>query len=311
MTALPLRTDESAESSPSEVVIDHVRHLLASTAITPAYRQALTAALATPGNILSNAPDRRWADLVLTCCAAAGGEWERAVPAAAAVEILMVALDVLDDEEDNEDTPLRAELGAARALNISTGLLFLAQRGLPDVQGGAGATILLDAGLRACGGQHADLSEEPRRGLSLGAALAVTAGKSASLVSAVCRIGSLCAGAPEPLQELYGRFGWCLGMVEQLANDIVALRPGATGKTDIELGRPTLPLTYAAIRASALTDRSTGEKQLRAALATGEPSYLAWVVADVYRREALGLIPRLAVDDDGRRGLAALPPALV
>lgn len=292
--------------TPAVAVADQVRRLLSSAPVTVSYRAALEAALALPGNMLSDTPNARWAKQVWTCCVAVGGRWEQAVEVAAAVEIFMVALDVLDDVEDGEDTSLRGHLGAARTLNVSTGLLFLAQWSLLNMAegGAAAANMLLKAGLEACGGQHADLGTGSPRPVSPEEALEVTAGKSASLVAAICRLGACAAGADMTMQERYARFGWCVGMVAQLANDIKAIHPNAIDKTDIALGRPTLPLAYAASYGAA--GAGADDVDIRTALWTGGAAYLTWAVAETYRRHALGMLPQLASDPSRQADLAAL-----
>lgn len=274
-----------------------VRELVHGAPLSPAYRAALTAALTLPGNSLSAAPDARWSRLLRTCCVAAGGHWEPAVPAGAAVELLMLALDILDDVEDGEEHPAQDALGQGRVLNVATGLLFLAQRGLLATGCTAPAQTLLDAALRACSGQHDDLTPSADRVPSFEAALAVAAGKSASLVEVICRLGALCAGADTDTQELYARFGWHVGLVKQLANDIAAVRPGSA-QTDIAHARPTLPLTTAALHPSG----DGGPLDLW----RGGPAHLTWTVAEMYRRRALALVPHLAVSTGARDDLAAL-----
>ncbi len=281
-------------------VAARARDLVRAAALTPAYGDALTAALALPGNILSHDPDACWARIVLTCRTAAGGRWEQAVPIAAAVELFMVALDLLDDAEDCEENAIQASLGLARALNVSTGLLFLAHQGLLDAAEGSAMRILLAAGLRACGSQDADLTSTTDRPATLSTAMDISAGKSATLVAAICRLGALCAGADETVQDIYARFGWHVGLVKQLANDIAGIRPAAVGKTDRALGRPTLPLTYAALYPSASGFGPSPH------LSDGGPTYLTWAVADAYRRRALALIPQMTADDDAQASLAAL-----
>ncbi len=292
--------------TPTTTTSAHVRGLLDAAAVTPAYRAALHMALALPGNILSDDPNLRWACLVWTCCTAVGGDRERAVPAAVAAEIFMVALDVLDDEEDCEDTQLHATLGSARTLNVSTGLLLLAQQALLDTEAGATAVrLLLKAGLCACARQHADLTPAPERCVSLNGSLTVAGEKSASLVAAICRLGALCAGADAPLQELYGRFGWNVGMAAQLTNDIAAIRPDALGKTDIALERPALPLTYAALL-DLDVDPHGDAAEARDSLWKSGARYFTWIIAETYRRRALDLVPQLAIDYDEQTVLAAL-----
>ena len=274
--------------------------------VPPAYRTALIAALTAPGNILSETPDARWARLVWTCCAAAGGDPRRAVPVAAAVELFMVALDLLDDAEDGEETLVGATLGPARALNVSTGLLLLVQRELLSIGDGA-AAILLDAGLQACGGQDADLIPRPAGDVGVEEALEITAGKSAPLTAAACRLGALVAGAT---QERYARFGGYLGVVAQLANDIAALHLGdSREKTDVALRRPTVPLVYAAQCTNA-GNTTTDRADIRAALWTDGPVHLTWTVAETYRRHALDLISTLTSAPTGRAALAGLLPRL-
>ncbi|MBA3946498.1 MAG: polyprenyl synthetase family protein [Herpetosiphonaceae bacterium] len=293
----------------STAVAEYVKHLICSAPVTPSYRAALEAALALPGNILSDAPNTRWARPVWMCCTVAGGHLAQAVPVGAVLEIFMVALDVLDDVEDDEETPLRADLGSARALNASTGLLFLAQQGLLNTSVGLEAgTILLHAALQSCSGQHADLDSQPPQLRTLETALAVAAGKSASLVAVACRLGALAAAADSTTQQLYAQLGWYIGMMAQLINDIKAVHPNATAKTDIVLSRPTLPLAYADVHV--LPKIHTDDATTRMRLWTGGAAYLTWAVADVYRRHALGLISGLTVDSGSRKRLATLLPIL-
>jgi len=299
-----------ARPSLQVAVREQAERLLDAAPMTPAYRAALVAALRLPGNVLSTAPNARWAQLVWTCCAAVGGNEEQAVPIAAAVELFMVALDLLDDAEDGEESALQAELGAACALNVSTGLLFVAQQGLLAAgNGGDGvvlARLLLTAGLRACAGQHTDLTGVSERPVGLDDALAVTAGKSASLVAAICQLGAARAGADAPAQGLFARFGWYLGIAAQLVNDLKGLQPDAVGKTDIALGRPTLPLAYAA----QLAPITKTEVDMRAAVWADGPAQFTWAVAETYRGHALALIPRLTDDYAAGAALAALLPCL-
>lgn len=298
---------EAADAAaPSAAVADYTRALLEAAPIASAYRASLAAALGLPGNILSEIPDARWARLVWTCCAAAGGAWPRAVPIAAAVEMFMVGLDTLDDVEDGEESPLDINGGLASVLNVSTGLLLLAQHALVATPGGAAPVgILLSAGLRACSGQHADVTATGGREWTLDDALAVTAGKSASLVAAICRLGAHAAGADGATGDVYARFGACLGMVLQLSNDIAALHPDATVKTDIALGRPTVPLTYARLRGIGM-GAPASEADDRAALWAGGPAGVTWAIAEAYRRRAGALIPDMTADREHRAALAAL-----
>jgi len=209
----------------------------------------------------------------------------------------MLALDILDDIEDGEEHTAQAALGPARVLNVSTGLLLLAQQALPTADCPEAARTLLEAGLRACSGQHDDLAPSADRRLGFEAALGVAAGKSASLVAAICQLGAQSAGAGTEVQALYARFGWHLGLVKQLANDIAAIRPGSV-QTDSARGRPTLPLTAAALQVS-------GDGEALDPWRDG-PAHLTWAVAEMYRQRALALVPQLAGPAAARGELVAL-----
>ncbi len=303
-------TDVATDATVRVATADEAWRLVRAAPATSAYRAALIVALRLPGNILSDAPNARWARPTWTCCAVAGGNEQQAVRAAAAVELFMVALDVLDDAEDSEESALQAELGAACALNVSTGLLLIAQQGLLAAgNGGDGvglAHLLLNAGLHACAGQHADLTGVSEQPVGLDDALAVTAGKSASLAAAICQLGAARAGADSAMQSLFARFGWYLGMVAQLINDLKGLQPDAVDKTDIALGRPTLPLAHAA----QLAPTAETEAIVRVAVWTDGPAQLTWAVAETYRSHALALIPHVTADHANRAALAALLPTL-
>lgn len=302
-------THSQANVALSISVANEVQRCINDAPIAPPYREALTAALRLPSNILSDTPNARWAKLVWTCCGAANGQWEQAVSVAAAVEMFMVALDVLDDVEDGESTPLHIAFGPSGTLNISTGLLFLTQqRLLQTLFDAAAVSILLDAGLRATSGQHAGLADGAAQCYDVDAALRVTASKSASLIAAICQLGALCAGADEVIQMHFNRFGWCIGMVAQLVNDIVAISPYATGKTDIALARPTLPLVYTAHYSS--VSAPVNDAATRSAVWNNGSTYLTWAIAETYRRQAFDIIPHLSTDYACQDHLAALLPRL-
>ncbi|MFP4438544.1 MAG: polyprenyl synthetase family protein [Chloroflexaceae bacterium] len=308
--AAPVAGSGFDPAAPGAAVVAAVQTALQEMPALPAYRVDLAAALELPGNALADAPDMRWARQVWTCCMAAGGHWSQAVPVAAAVEIFMVALDLLDDLEDNEAHPLVTRFGPARALNVSTGLLLLAQQQLLISSPGPTAVdMLLSTGLHACSGQDADLGGLPPQDDQIHVALEITSWKSATLVATVCRLGALCAGADAAVQAGYARLGWHMGMMAQLANDIRAVAPDATEKTDIRLGRPTLPLVYADCRRG---DTAAGgdTPATRARLWNGASVYLTWAVVETYRRQARDLIAQLTPDPQLRVMLLKLLPAI-
>jgi octaprenyl-diphosphate synthase len=74
--------------------------------------------------------------------------------------------------------------------------------------------------------------------------------KTASLISASCKIGPLLAGAPDPVVDALGAYGECLGLAFQVADDVLDFTgdAGTLGKPvgrDLREGKITLPLIHA------------------------------------------------------------------
>jgi len=92
-------------------------------------------------------------------------------------------------------------------------------------------------------------------------------------------------------------------MVAQLANDIMALRPDAVGKTDVLLRRPTLPVVSALLQHSTAAG-ATGDDQTGPWISSGV--YLTWAVAETYRRHAVALLPGLTDNTESSAALAGL-----
>ena len=198
-----------------------------------------------------------------------------AADVAIAVECFICALDLLDDAEDGDQTPLVESTGIPRMLNVSTTLLMLAQRALLSLstQGVAPEHIwrllnaLQEAALTATAGQHQDLLAEqrPMQDFSQEICLEIAAAKAGALMRLVCVLGALCAGASDELCHLWAKLGEFLGIAHQLDNDchdVSACLYHDTSapsspekqrvKTDVQRGKKTLPIVLAATSATKL-----------------------------------------------------------
>lgn len=74
-------------------------------------------------------------------------------------------------------------------------------------------------------------------------------GKTAELTSCCCRLGALYAGMPEDVVERLARYGRCLGLAFQIADDLLDIvgEERTVGKslgTDLEQKKLTLPLIH-------------------------------------------------------------------
>lgn len=235
---------------------------------------------------------------------------------AVAVECYVCALDLLDDVEDEDQTPIVQVLGPARALNISTTLLMLAQRAILSLseQGAAPEQIvhLLDtlqnSALVATSGQHQDLLAEQQEAQNFTdeECIAIAKEKAGSIMRLACRLGALCAGANDTLCEQFSGLGELLGISHQLDNDahdlydllqssILDVIPGevtlasSSGKTDLVRGKKTLPIVLAArkgitLQRTALSvDKQKQEEYLNA---LHEGIITTWGISLLYRERA-------------------------
>jgi geranylgeranyl diphosphate synthase, type I len=202
--------------------------------------------------------------LSLLCCEAAGGDLSRAVPAAAAIELLHNFTLIHDDIEDASETRHgRATLwkvtGIAQAINAGDGLFAIAQRTLlsVDERDGVSPDVVLaasrrlnDACIELCEGQYLDLSFETRATVTVAEYEAMVRGKSAVLVSAACAIGAIVAGASGGEVDMFSRYGLALGLGFQVQDDVLGIwgLPEHTGKPvgdDIRTRKKSYPIVYA------------------------------------------------------------------
>ncbi len=199
--------------------------------------------------------------LVLLTCAACGGDWQKALPAAAAVELIHNFSLVHDDVQDRSDTrrgrpTVWKKWGIAQAINAGDALFILAHLALLDLRGKfppehifRAGEVLLNACLDLTRGQYLDLAYESRRELSLEDYWPMIAGKTAALLSACTRVGAILGGADNPTIEAYREFGHYLGIAFQVLDDFLGIwgDSAITGKStasDLITGKKTLPVLY-------------------------------------------------------------------
>jgi hypothetical protein len=177
-----------------------------------------------------------WLLLPIFTCEALGGNVSQAQGVAAALEIGRIAAGCLDEWQDQDtDDALWRTLGAARTVNLATGLLSLSLLTLGClVDLGVESSLVLSLHeqfhrtlLEMSAGQDADLSED----LSLDDYETVAGAKSGSLFRLGCRAGAMVASAPPDVVVQYGDFGYNLGIVAQMWNDLQGLA-GVQGKGD-------------------------------------------------------------------------------
>lgn len=204
--------------------------------------------------------------LLLLSAQAAGGDWQRAVAAAAAIELIHNFSLVHDDIEDN--SPLRRGRptlwrlwGASEAINAGdtmfalahTALLSLSARDVPAERLVKILSVFEQTILQLTRGQHLDMTFERQMTVTPDEYLDMIGGKSAALIGAAMEIGALIGGLSSIAARKYANVGFHLGLAFQIQDDILGIwgDPAVTGKsvsTDIATRKKSLPVLYGLAR---------------------------------------------------------------
>jgi geranylgeranyl diphosphate synthase type I len=208
--------------------------------------------------------------LCLLCCEAVRGDYRRALPAAAALELLHNFTLVHDDIQDESPSRHgRATVwriwGRAQAINVGDGLyamahlavLRLVDVGVTAAVAAEAARLLDEACLRVCEGQHLDLAFEERLDVTCDEYLGMVGHKTAALLAASAALGALLGEASEETVAALRAFGRELGLAFQIQDDILGIwgESGETGKPagdDILSRKKSFPVVYAFERAVGL-----------------------------------------------------------
>lgn len=200
--------------------------------------------------------------LCMLACAAAGGRWQQAIPAAAAIEILHNFSLVHDDIEDDSPTRRSRDTvwklwGVPQAINAGDSMFAIAHLAMNRlIERGVSADIVVQAlrrfdetCLRLTQGQHTDMDFETRDNVSTADYMEMITGKTAVLVSLSMELGALIAGVDSAAVQHYAQFGLNLGLAFQVIDDILGIwgdeaKIGKSASTDITTKKKTLPILY-------------------------------------------------------------------
>jgi geranylgeranyl diphosphate synthase type I len=201
--------------------------------------------------------------LCLLCCEAVGGEYERALAAAAAIEFLHNFSLIHDDIEDNSRFRHGRRAvwdiwGIPNGINAGDSMLMTAHLALHrlsahDFEPRAilNAFLLFDrAAQRLCEGQDTDLRFEQRESVSMSEYDEMIAGKTGALIGVSAALGALLGGAPAATVALFERFGRLLGRAFQIRDDILGVwgeeqRTGKPSGQDIRSRKKSYPIVRA------------------------------------------------------------------
>ncbi len=166
---------------------------------------------------------------VLLACGITGSDPLKALPAAAAVELLhdftLVHDDIMDNDETRRGMPaVHVKWDMPTAILAGDGLLGFAfqkllQCSAPD------RLLLVEKFTRAmiviCEGQGLDKMFESREMVTVDAYLDMIERKTAALLRLSCELGALIGGGDESQVRALADFGYALGMAFQLQDDVL------------------------------------------------------------------------------------------
>jgi geranylgeranyl pyrophosphate synthase len=169
--------------------------------------------------------------LALAACTAMGAPRPRALPAAAAVELLHAYtlvhddLPCMDDDDERRGKPtVHVAFGEATAVLAGDGLLTAAFGALADLGPGTAAAVEVLArragGAELLAGQAMDLAlAATPRSISFDALEALHAAKTGALFSAALELGGIAGDAGADARRDLARFGLAIGIAFQHADD--------------------------------------------------------------------------------------------
>jgi len=183
--------------------------------------------------------------LCLLACEAAGSPTERALPAAAALELVhnfsLVHDDIQDDSPTRRHRPtVWSRWGKPQAINAGDALFALARlsllrlraTGVPPDKVADLAALMDETCLRLCEGQYQDMELQGRTDVTVDDYLAMIEGKTAALIATACCMGAAVAGDDPGATASFGEAGRNLGLAFQIQDDLLGTYgiSAATGK---------------------------------------------------------------------------------
>ncbi|RCK76235.1 MAG: Octaprenyl diphosphate synthase [Anaerolineae bacterium] len=197
--------------------------------------------------------------LLLLCTEASGGDWQKALPAAAAVEFVHNFSLIHDDIEDDSQyrrgrLTVWAKWGLSQGVNAGDALFTLSHLAIhrlsvffsPETVLHA-CRLLLETCLQLTQGQFLDISFEDKTDVSLDDYLTMIEGKTAALFATCTELGSLLGQCDPIRQNHYRQFGRYLGLAFQVIDDLLGIWGdesliGKSTASDLVSGKKTYPV---------------------------------------------------------------------
>jgi geranylgeranyl diphosphate synthase type I len=267
--------------------------------------------------------------LALVSCEAMGGDYQKALPVAASVELIfnftLVHGDVQAGRAEPGDRPsIWWVWGPAQAINAGDGLhalgrttmMRLAQNDVPADRVLNAARSLDLACLSLCEGQYMDLQFQDQMLVSTAEYMDMIRRKAGALAACAAEAGALASGASEEMCGKFADLGRSMGMAWQISRDIDDLwgkhGDGMT-PSNVLNKKKSLPLVHTLENAAVSTKRELGAIYMKRVLDNEDIAKMIEILDDTDARQtsqakAQELVDQALADLDGvsKEGMDAL-----
>lgn len=198
--------------------------------------------------------------MCLLACEAMDGGFDRALPAAAALELVHNFSLIHDDIEDGDEKRRHRDTvwklwGVPQAINTGDAMdvisymailrLQLKSATMVDILRLFNSTIM-----QLCEGQYLDMDFQARPTVTVEEYLQMIAGKTAALIEASTAIGAMAATEDMEAVRHFRTFGYKIGVGFQIQDDILGIwgdpeKTGKSARNDIRNKKKSLPVLYA------------------------------------------------------------------
>ena len=199
--------------------------------------------------------------MALLAAEAGGGNWKKALPGAAAVELIhnfsLIHDDIEDQGEMRRGRPTIWKIwGEAQAINTGDAMFALANLALMELENTISSEVALKVGklfyatcLRLTQGQHLDIAFESQDEVELEKYWQMVGGKTAALLAFSLEAGAICAAVTPEIQSNFRDFGHYLGLAFQVQDDILGIwgdeeTIGKSSTGDLVVRKKTLPVLF-------------------------------------------------------------------
>jgi geranylgeranyl diphosphate synthase type I len=198
--------------------------------------------------------------MCLLACEAVSGDYRKALPGAAAVELVHNFSLIHDDIEDGDEKRRHRDTvwklwGVPQAINTGDAMDVISYMAILDLKIDPAAMvetlqIFNDTIMQLCEGQYLDMDFQTRDAVTVDEYVEMITGKTAALIEASTAIGAMAAGGDRETVRRLKSFGHKIGVGFQIHDDILGIwgDPAKTGKSarnDIRNKKKTLPVLYA------------------------------------------------------------------